>query len=432
MPPGEQIAEACRRARPSVPAMLRITCLLVVVMFAAAACAQDEPTASTGQPTTQPTPATSPATTNPPAPTTTLPPPEVVAEILDAPQGLTEAVAAFYAYVLDPGHPPPPLPPGLASSFTEPVGPRALHLEGESATRTILEQTVAVVQLDEDVVLAHEARAGWEVVGAKLARYGLPAWYGEPPRLLMIIGSDARPGQNPLLFRADSLHILGIDPARNQGSILGIPRDTLVTKLDGTQDKLTHAMASQGPEVLTRTAESLTGLTFDGYVVTGFKGFIDVVNAFGGFTFDIPFGITDEKAEADFRRGRQHLNGAEALAWSRIRHIRGGDFQRQLNQGEILIAMLTEAGRGGVVPLDVPSMLEIFTAFVTTDLTPPELLTLAVAVVDLDPGRIDNRVAPGTTGRAVGRSVVFLEDAAFDMFDDISDGVLDGAYESFP
>ena len=202
--------------------------------------------------------------------------------------------------------------------------------------------------------------------------------------------------------------------------------------IDGTEDKLTHAMASQGPEVLTQTAENLTGLDFDGYIVTGFKGFIDVVNAFGGFTFDIPFGITDEKAEADFRRGVQHLNGAEALAWSRIRKIKGGDFQRQLNGGELLIAMLTEARQGGVTVQDIPAMLEIFTRFVATDLTPEELLTMAAAVVELNPDEIDNAVAPGMVGRAVGRSVVFLDDIAFEMFEDISDGALDGTYEPFP
>ena len=365
-------------------------------------------------------------------PTTTLPPPVVNAALEDAPRGLRNAVVEFYTWVLDPSLAAPDLPPGLLEAHAEAPGPRELHIEGRAAVSEIFDSRVAAVEAGDDLVLAVNDGDSWRVVGARLTRFGAPATYGNAARLLLIIGSDARPGQNPLVFRADSLHILGINPELNRGSLVGIPRDTLVTKLDGTEDKLTHAMASQGPEVLTETAENLTGLDFEGYIVTGFRGFMDVVNAFGGFTFDIPFGITDEKAEADFRSGVQHLNGAEALAWSRIRKITGGDFQRQLNGGEILIAMLIEAREGGVTPLDVPQMLDIFTRFVATDLTPEELLTMAVAVVELDPAEIDNLVAPGTIGRAVGRSVVFLDEVAFDIFNDISDGVIDGEYEPFP
>jgi len=368
------------------------------------------------------------------APTTTLPPPPVVRVALEsAPEGLDRAVADLYAWALDPRFPPPPLPGGLVDALGgKPHGPRELRVTGEASSAEVLSARLAVVEAGDDVVLAVDRGGGWRIVGARLARLGLPPWYGETPRLLMIIGSDARPGQNPLKFRADSLHILGIDSTRNRASLLGIPRDTLVTKLDGTQDKLTHAMSSQGPGVLTETAENLTGLELDGYLVTGFKGFIDVVDAFGGFTFDVPFGITDEKAEADFRRGTQQFSGEDALAWSRIRHISGGDFQRQLNGGDVLLAMLTEAREGAVTSIDVPAMLGLFTRFVATDLSPEDLLTMAVAVVQLDPSQIDNVVVPGTTSRAVGRSVVLLDMVAFQMFRDISDGVLDGDYSPFP
>ncbi|MFQ5966256.1 MAG: LCP family protein [Acidimicrobiia bacterium] len=411
--------------------MTRSVALMVAAILLTACTPSAEPTIATTTTSTTRPPTTT-LTVIETAPTTTLPPPVVTAAIDDTPQGLADTVAEFYAWVLDPALEPPNLPAGLIAAFAKPPGPRVLHIEGQTTTAEVQGSQLAVVQAADDVVLAVDDGPGWRVVGAHLTRFDAPAWYGDPPRLLLMIGSDARPGQNPLIFRADSLHILGIDPARSRGSLLGIPRDTLVTKLDGTEDKLTHAMASVGPEVLTQTAENLTGLDFDGYIVTGFKGFIDVVNAFGGFTFDIPFGITDEKAEADFRRGVQHLNGAEALAWSRIRKIKGGDFQRQLNGGELLIAMLIEAREGGMMLLDVPAMLEIFTRFVATDLTPEELLTMAAAVVELDPPEIDNLVAPGMIGRAVGRSVVFLDEVAFEMFEDIADGVLDGTYEPFP
>ncbi len=61
-----------------------------------------------------------------------------------------------------------------------------------------------------------------------------------------------------------------------------------------------------------------------------------------------------------------------------------------------------------------------------TDLTPTGLLTLAATLYELDPESVDNIVLPGSVGRAGAASVVFLEDAAFDVFADLEDGTLDG------
>jgi LCP family protein required for cell wall assembly len=365
--------------------------------------------------------------------TTSLPPPEATVEVDGAPPELEAAVAAFYTWVLDTERADPALPPGLVEALRQvDAGTRSIEVSGVASQGDVLGSRVALVTAGEDVVLAVDDGAGWQVVGARLSRFDQPAWYGGSPRLLMIIGSDARPGQNPLLFRADSLHIMGIAPARVRASIVGIPRDTVVTKPDGTQDKLTHAMANQGPAVLTKTVENLTGLELDGYVVTGFRGFIDVVNALGGFTFDVPFGISDPQAEANFRRGVQRFGGADALAWARTRKIKGGDFARQRNGGELLLAMLTEAREQGVEPGDVPGLLATFSRFVATDLSATELFTMAVAVIELDPAEVDNVVVPGTIGRAAGRSVVILDDEAFTIFADLGDGALDSEYPPFP
>ena len=45
-------------------------------------------------------------------------------------------------------------------------------------------------------------------MGAKLPSLGLGAWYGEAVRFVMVIGTDARPGQNEPVYRGDSLHLL--------------------------------------------------------------------------------------------------------------------------------------------------------------------------------------------------------------------------------
>ena len=45
---------------------------------------------------------------------------------------------------------------------------------------------------------------------------------------ILAIGSDARPGQNPLTSRADSIHVIFLHPRRQQAVVVGIPRDSFV------------------------------------------------------------------------------------------------------------------------------------------------------------------------------------------------------------
>ena len=45
---------------------------------------------------------------------------------------------------------------------------------------------------------------------------------------VLVAGSDARPGEDLLHTRADSLHLLCVNPATGQGTLLGFPRDSWV------------------------------------------------------------------------------------------------------------------------------------------------------------------------------------------------------------
>ncbi len=71
------------------------------------------------------------------------------------------------------------------------------------------------------------AEGRWRIVGAHLASLNRKPWFGTmKPRLVMVIGSDARPGQNPPDFRADSLHVVGAPPEEPFGGHRRHPRVT--------------------------------------------------------------------------------------------------------------------------------------------------------------------------------------------------------------
>ncbi|WP_208785552.1 LCP family protein [Streptomyces griseorubiginosus] len=179
----------------------------------------------------------------------------------------------------------------------------------------------------------------------------------------LIVGSDSRAGlsaeQKKKLHtgsaegkRTDSMMILHV--ADNGDDVLiSLPRDSNVTipsykgstsgKLypaTGRQTKLNAAYAEDGPTLLVRTVEANMGLHIDHYVEIGFAGFANIVDAVGGVTIDIDKGFKDKYSGADFKAGKQTLNGEQALAFVRTRHaFAASDLQRTKNQQKFLSAL---------------------------------------------------------------------------------------------
>ncbi len=396
----------------------------LIVSLVLSACGSSE----AGDESTTTIPVTSlPATTTSIAPsTTTTAPASVDLNLAGAPKELTAAVEAFYLWVLDRELPAPDF---VAESLVEGLsdvdaGTRSLSIEGTAHPGTVLETDIALITAGDDVVLAVDD-GRWRIVGARLTRFGAPAIYGDSPRLAFVIGSDARPGENPLRFRADSLHIVSTVPELGDGAIVGIPRDSWVEASYGGNAKFTNVMASRGPEVVVDTAKILTGLDFEGYVVTGFKGFVGLVDAFGGFVIDIPFAMAEPKSKAYFSAGEQLIGGDDALAFARNRTIAGGDLTRQFHHGVIMKAALFEVQRRGIEQL--PHLLELLAQYTWTDLSAEDLFTLAASTYELDPVGLTNMVVPGTVGWAGSASVVHLDDAAFDVFADLQDGLVEAS-----
>jgi LCP family protein required for cell wall assembly len=401
----------------SVPMIRRPVSVLLVALIVAA-CAPAA-TVTTTSPTT--THAVSASTTTVVATTTTVP--RVDMSIAGAPGPLIALIHRVYLGV----HTATPidvdLPAGLADALAglEPGG-GVLDVQGRAALVTVLGTRIAVVRAGDDVVLA-VADPTWRIVGMKPARFGLPAFYGDEPKFLLVVGSDARPGEDPLRSRADSLHIVAMRPSTGQGAIVGIPRDSYVTTPDGLTDKFTHILSRRGPDDLLATARSVTSLPIEGYVLTGFAGFTSLVDAFGGFMLDVPVEMADAASQAYFQPGDQHVDGTSALAFSRNRHLRGGDFTRSGDQGLVMIAALGAVQTLGYDQL--PGLLGMLAGYSSTDLDAARLLTTAASAYELNVSATPNVVADGIPDTVNGASIVRLTDDAFVTFADLSDGTLD-------
>jgi LCP family protein required for cell wall assembly len=245
---------------------------------------------------------------------------------------------------------------------------------------------------------------------------------------LLVIGSDARPGQPVARARADSLHIIGINPRLGRASIVGIPRDSFVAIPGYGTDKINASLVRGGPELVVTTVERLAGIPIDAYVLTGFEGFKRVVTAVGGIPVNVPY-LMSEPAMPTLRPGRTRLNGRRALAFSRNRHdAPGGDFGRSLNQGRLLAAALGELQRDlRQDPADLVRWTIAAARYLDTDLTFAESLELLLASGSIDADRVRNAVVSGSGRTIGGRSVVILGQRARAVFRDLAaDAILRG------
>ncbi|MGW6545979.1 LCP family protein [Streptomyces massasporeus] len=188
----------------------------------------------------------------------------------------------------------------------------------------------------------------------------------------LIVGSDSRKGmsaeEKKKLHtgsaegkRTDSMMIL--HTGGGAPTLISLPRDSNVTipsfkgsdsgKLypnTGRQTKLNAAYAEDGPELLVRTVEANTGLHIDHYVEIGFAGFANIVDAVGGVEMDIPQDIKDTKSGADLKKGKQTLDGEQALAFVRTRYaLAGSDLDRTKNQQKFLSALANQVATPGTV-----------------------------------------------------------------------------------
>jgi polyisoprenyl-teichoic acid--peptidoglycan teichoic acid transferase len=388
----------------------RIAVLLVLAAFATA-CAPEEAVEST-------TSSSRATTTSAAGSTTTTAPPFTIE---NAPPELTALVDSFYLYATGAESEAPPMPEPVLAAITP--KPAETPQAGVASVGTFKGHGVATVEVEGDLFLGVDDGSGWRIVGGNWPNLSLPAYYGPTPRLVAVVGSDARPWEDVATARADSIHFVGLDGA-GQGGIVGVPRDSWVPIAGGGRRKINAALADYGVEGMMLTFRDLTGLPLEGYVLTGFLGFQEMLgNVLGGIDLVVPYAISDSASGADFEAGAQYVNGPEALAFTRARKsLPNGDFSRSVNQGLVLIDSaknLRSKGYGAI-----PRLMELSEGWMLTDLSAEQLLTFASLVIGSNLDTMPNMVTPGSSGTAGSASVVYLSDSVSELWADLADGRL--------
>lgn len=175
---------------------------------------------------------------------------------------------------------------------------------------------------------------------------------------ILLIGSDSR--ENVEGSRSDAMILLTISNKTKAIYMTSLLRDIYVEIPGHDGNRLNAAYAYGGPELLMETINQNFDISVSRYVLVNFEAFANLVDAVGGVELSLTSGeleyvnaylveynmITNRPEGTDYmdvsQEGQVHLNGAQALAYSRNRYI-GTDFGRTERQRKVLSEVLKKA-----------------------------------------------------------------------------------------
>lgn len=221
---------------------------------------------------------------------------------------------------------------------------------------------------------------------------------------ILVFGIDAKNPEDVSKRRSDTIMLFSVDGAGKNPVLLSIPRDTRVT-IPGRKspDKINHAHAFGGSELLVETVEGLLGIEVDHYVRVNYRAVEEVVDALGGIEVDVPMNMRyndpydDPPLHIDIKKGLQVLDGENAVHFLRFRKgYKNQDIGRIEAQQQFVQALKEKVLSPSIIP-KIPQLIEIFYSNVDTDISKTRMLTLGTKVAGLNNEEMIKLTLPGNS-----------------------------------
>jgi polyisoprenyl-teichoic acid--peptidoglycan teichoic acid transferase len=243
---------------------------------------------------------------------------------------------------------------------------------------------------------------------------------------VLLVGSDARPGETVERSRGDAIHLFAYNPALKKGSIIGFPRDTWVKTPSGDNRKLNEVLSTAGPDAFVQTFNSTTGLNVTRYVMTGFDGFKKMVDGVGGINIQVKTEMNDKASAAQFQAGWFQMNGRAALAFSRARKtLPRGDLDRSANQNTMLVGSLFRLRESTDNIRALLNWVLVGRANTVSNIKPGDWMYFAQLSRAIDPTSLKTTVIPAHGEQIGDQDVVVIDEDPFKvLMKDVADGVL--------
>jgi LCP family protein required for cell wall assembly len=229
---------------------------------------------------------------------------------------------------------------------------------------------------------------------------------------VLLVGVDATRFRKTVL--TDTMMVVSLDPVGHTITMLSLPRDLIDVPLgngDLYAPKLNSLMTyadshpdefpDGGMAALEGAVGSLLGIDIQYHAELQFGSFIRMVDAVGGVDVDVVQGFEDPTYDGyglegrgwSITAGRHHLDGRNALAFSRSRKAAGeSDFTRALRQQQVIVALRDAVTKDGSLLWELPTLIDVVGDAVRTDMPPSRLPQLAAVIDDIDDDSITRSI----------------------------------------
>lgn len=205
---------------------------------------------------------------------------------------------------------------------------------------------------------------------------------------VLLIGCDTRKKNGN--GRSDAMILVSVNQKTEDITMTSIMRDCYVTIPGHGNNRINAAYAFGGGNLLMDTIETNFRVPVEKYIVVDFYSFVDIVDAVGGVDINISSeeikvmnsyikGLNKLNGRAEDTwllsdGGMQHLNGTQALAYSRVRYVGHGDFDRTQRQRTVMTKIFEKARDMSL--REMHDLLNILLPKVKTNMDEGELLAL--------------------------------------------------------
>ena len=237
-----------------------------------------------------------------------------------------------------------------------------------------------------------------------------------------LFGLDSREGDLGKGNRSDTMMIASLNKATGEVKLVSVYRDTLLKLDDGSYNKANAAYAFGGPEGAISMINRSMDMDISKYVAVNFNALVDVIDALGGLDITLTDAEvvhmnnycveTSKVTGADYTKiepevaGTNHLNGVQAVSYSRIRYTGGGDFERTSRQRHVLELIAEKAQSASFSTLN--KIIDKVFPQVSTNFTITEMIAYAKDIAKYK----------------LGDSMGFPDNNSFDMLDVVGSVVI--------
>ncbi|WP_318767284.1 LCP family protein [Lactiplantibacillus carotarum] len=164
------------------------------------------------------------------------------------------------------------------------------------------------------------------------------------PLSILLLGVDTGADGRIDKGNSDTIMVVTINPQTKKTVITSIPRDSLAQMVGDSKtnvQKLNAAYNIGGSTMAKASVGQLLNIPINYYATLNMGGLKQIVDAVGGVTITSPINSTFDGVTVT--KGTHHLNGKEALSYSRMRYQDPrGDYGRQLRQQQVMRAVLVK------------------------------------------------------------------------------------------